>query len=86
MTPESIHEPAPDFVREVLLVLLLSTMAPEMVLPEVVPVRVSVFAPAPVAVKLEVKVSAPVPELSRVAPPVVPARLMMRLVEVVPPV
>ena len=56
-------------------------MAPEMVLAAVLaPARVSVLLPAPVAVLVPERVSAPAPSFWIVAPPVVPARLMTRLV------
>ena len=48
-----------------------------MVVPPV-PARVRVFAPTPVAVTAEESVSAPLPEASSTAPPVVPARSMTR--------
>ena len=78
--PESVHCPLPLFVTEVA-PLLLSMMLPLITpTPAVEPCSVSVFAPTPVAVKLDVKVRVPVPESSSVAPPVVPARSITRLV------
>ena len=46
--------------------------------PVVDPVRVSDLFPAPVTVKLLVNFSSPVPDWSRIAPPVRPARLITR--------
>src|SRR5438309_456312 len=57
-------------------------MTPLMVLaPVFVPVSVRVLIPAPVAVRLLVNDTVPVPDESSVAPPVVPARLTTRFVE-----
>src|SRR5690348_3172015 len=50
--PETAQLPAPLLVSDVVLVVLLSTMAPCTALAAVlVPARVRIFAPAPVAVK-----------------------------------
>ena len=58
-------------INEVGLAPELSTIAPEIVLVAVlVPVSVSVLAPAPVAVKLLVNTIGPVPSAEFVAPPV----------------
>jgi hypothetical protein len=86
LAPEIFQVPVPVLRREVLLVPELSTMMPWMSLAAVLsPVSVRVFRPAPVAVKAgAVNSSGPEPEASRVAPPVVPARSMIRSVEARP--
>ena len=77
--------PLPLLVR--LVAALLLTMAPAISpVPAVEPRRVSVLIPAPVAVKALVNFNSPVPDWSRVAPPVMPARLITRLVFCAPPV
>ena len=79
--PESVQVPLPVLVTDVVLVPLLSTIAPLISpVPAVEPCNVSVLLPAPVAVKLLVNLSRPVPDWSSVPPPVVPARLMTRSV------
>ena len=79
--PERIQVPVPDLVSEVMLVTVLLTMAPcNSPMPAVDPVSVRVLAPAPVAVSALVKVSVPVPDMSSVAEPIVPARLITRFV------
>ncbi len=75
--PKSTQVPLPALVNEVALVL--STMAlPSVFAAVLVPSSVRGFAPAPVAVRGEVRIRAPDPDASRVAPPVVPARLITR--------
>lgn len=65
---------------EVSLVLLLLPITPDMVFaPVLLPVSVSVLEPLP-EVKLLVKETVPDPDASSVAPPVVPAILITRLV------
>ena len=80
LVPPRSQVPVPVLARAVRLTPELSTMAPLRVLAAVeVPVSVRVLLPAPVAVRAAVRVRAPAPEASRVAPPVVPARLTTRL-------
>jgi hypothetical protein len=75
--PESVQVPEPALVSAVALLLL--TIAPAISpVPAVEPCRVSVLAPAPVAVKALVNFNSPAPDWSSVAPPVVPARLITR--------
>src|ERR1043166_765416 len=70
--------PAPDLVTAVPPPPL-STTAPAMVFAAVLdPVSVSVLAPDPLAVNGLVRLSAPVPDASMVAPPVVPAKSIPR--------
>ena len=85
MLPERVQVPVPDLVTKVLLPEPeLLTIAPA-TSPEPGPVRVRVFEPLPVAVKLLVNLRKPVEEVALiVALPVVPAKLMVRLVVCVP--
>jgi hypothetical protein len=97
MVPEdTVVKPVKDIADSKNKVLLPEYVTP-VVLPEeltisaaiemlAVPLNVTVLFPAPVAVKGEVKDRVPDPLFVIVAPPVVPARLITRSVDCVPPV
>src|ERR1700719_2613361 len=71
LAPLRTHVPAPAFVSAVVLEPLLSTIAPLIVLlPVFDPCSVRVLLPAPVAVRLLEKVTAPLPSFWMTAPPV----------------
>ena len=85
MLPARTHTPTPVLVTAVAPVEFGIT-PPSVLLPVFVPSRVSVFTPLPVAVRLELNVTGPLPEAITVPPPVVPARLSTRSVLAVVPV
>ena len=75
MVAESVHVPALALEREMVALAPLAITPANCPVPE--PPSVSVLDPLPVAVVLLLKVSVPLPLLIIVAPPVVPARLMI---------
>ena len=78
--PDRIQVPVPAFVRLVRLPVLFTTAPAISPMPAVDPCKVRVLLPPPVAVKLLVNCSVPVPDWSMVALPVVPARFIVLLV------
>src|SRR5438067_1844781 len=79
--PESVHVPAPVFVREVAKPVLSTIAPPISPVPAVEPCRVRLLLPSPAAVLVPVNFSKPlVPDVSIIPPPVVPLRLNTLLV------